>query len=114
MINIDCYENFIRERITSLRLKKGISEYKMSLDLGHSKTYIQNISSGRVLPSLSEFLAICDYIGVSPREFFDEKSSNPILVDALAELAKTLPDSDIMILLNIAEKFSMAKDASEK
>lgn len=29
-------QDFIRERITNLRIQKGVSEYKMSLDLGHS------------------------------------------------------------------------------
>ena len=53
-------ETFIRERITELRIQKNISEYKMSLDLGHSKSYIQSISSGKALPSMSEFLYICD------------------------------------------------------
>ena len=48
-------EKFIRERITELRIQKNISEYKMSLDLGHSKSYIQSISSGKALPSMSEF-----------------------------------------------------------
>jgi len=28
--------DFIRRRITELRLKRGISEYKMSRDLGHN------------------------------------------------------------------------------
>ena len=28
-------EDFVRERITQLRLKKGVSEYQMSYDLGH-------------------------------------------------------------------------------
>lgn len=51
-------DSFIRERISNLRLKKGVSEYKMSLDLGHSKSYIQSISSGKSLPSLTEFLYI--------------------------------------------------------
>ena len=37
--------NFVRERITQLRLQKGVSEYKMSYDLGHSRGYINNISS---------------------------------------------------------------------
>ena len=46
---------FVRERITKLRLQKGVSEYKMSYDLGHSCGYINNISSGKVLPSLTEF-----------------------------------------------------------
>ena len=31
---------FIRNRITELRLKKGVSEYQLSYDLGHSKNYI--------------------------------------------------------------------------
>ena len=60
---------FIRDRITELRLQKGISEYKMSMDLGHSKSYVQSISSGKSLPSLSEFLYICDYFDISPKAF---------------------------------------------
>ena len=35
---------FVRDRITQLRLKKGVSEYQMSYDLGHSRSYIYNIS----------------------------------------------------------------------
>lgn len=31
-------EEFIRNRITELRLKKGVSEYQMSMDLGQKKT----------------------------------------------------------------------------
>ena len=31
--------DFIRTRITELRMKKGISESKMSGDLGHNKNY---------------------------------------------------------------------------
>lgn len=49
-------ENFIRERLTQLRMKRNVSEYKMSLDLGHSKSYIQSIVSGRAMPSMTEFL----------------------------------------------------------
>ena len=47
---------FVRERITQLRLQKDVSEYKMSYDLGHSRGYINNISSGKTLPPLKEFL----------------------------------------------------------
>ena len=54
-------EKFISERITELRLKKDVSEYQMSLDLGKNKSYIQNISSGRSLPSMSQFYEICRY-----------------------------------------------------
>lgn len=40
-------EEFIRNRITELRLKKGVSEYQMSMELGQNRSYIQAISSGR-------------------------------------------------------------------
>ena len=40
------YESFVRDRITQLRLQKGVSEYQMSYDLGHSRGYIYNIYYG--------------------------------------------------------------------
>lgn len=72
-------EQFIRNRITQLCVARGVSEYKMSYDLGHSRSYIYNISSGKSLPPMREFLAICDYFGVSPAEFFDDETKNPEL-----------------------------------
>lgn len=36
---------FIRERISDLRCQKQVSERKMSLDLGHSTSYIRSITS---------------------------------------------------------------------
>lgn len=32
-------EEFIRNRITELRLKKGVSEYQMSMELGQNRSY---------------------------------------------------------------------------
>lgn len=99
-------DTFVRNRISELRLKKGVSEYKMSLDLGHSKSYIQSISSGKALPSFSEFLYICDYLGVSPKDFFDTGSAEPHLIRRLTDLAKNLSAEDITILISVAERMS--------
>ena len=76
-------EKFIRDRITYLRMQKNVSEYKMSLDLGHGKSYIQSIASGRALPSMSEFLYICDYLDVSPKNFFDPELKDPVLLEEI-------------------------------
>ena len=57
---------FIRERITELRLKKGVSEYQMSYALGHNKNYIRAITSGRSLPSVEGLFAIIDYFEMTP------------------------------------------------
>ena len=61
--------SFVRERITQLRMAKGISEYQMSYDLGHSRGYINNITSGKSLPSLTELFAICDYFEITLPNF---------------------------------------------
>lgn len=55
---------FVRKRITEMRIAKGVSEYQMSYDLGHSRGYVNNISSGKSVPSLKEF-ADCEGIETS-------------------------------------------------
>ncbi len=97
---------FIRNRISVLRTKKNVSEYRMSTDLGHSKSYMQSISSGRAMPSLGEFLYICEYLGVTPREFFDENIKEPQLVQKLYELTRNMSDKDIEVLINTAERLN--------
>ena len=92
-------ETFIRNRITELRLKKGVSEYRMSTDMGHSKSYIQSITSGRSMPSLSEFLFMCEYFGITPREFFDSGIKNPALLKQAIDGLKTLNDDDLNLIL---------------
>lgn len=101
---------FVKERITQLRLQKGVSEYKMSYDLGHSRGYVNNISSGKTLPSMTEFFAICDYFGITPIEFFDEKIENPsLLVDAI-ELLSELDEDDLTLTIQNMKR--LLKDKS--
>lgn len=95
---------FIRQRITELRIKKNVSEYQMSLDMGHSKNYIQHISSGQSKPSIDEFLYICEYLGVTPRDFFDEGDTNPVLVQKALDGMRDLSDKDLLTLLSLIER----------
>lgn len=64
------YTDLLRTRITELRLKKDVSEHRMSLDLDKSGSYIRLITSGAALPSVKELFNIIAYLGVSPAEFF--------------------------------------------
>ncbi len=95
---------FVRERITQLRLQKGVSEYKMSYDLGHSRGYINNISSGKTLPSMTEFIAICDYLGVTPMEFFNENVDSPVLLSQATESLSRLSEEDLKLVLLIVDR----------
>lgn len=99
------HAEFIRNRITQLRIAKNVSEYQMSLDLGHSKSYIQGITSGRALPSMNEFISICDYFEITPKDFFDSQIDSPALIQKLLKTVGDLKDGDIELLINIAEKF---------
>lgn len=99
-------EQFIRERITSLRLQHGLSEYQLSLDLGHSRGYINNISSGKTLPSMSEFLNICEYFHITPKEFFDTSDANPSLSHEMHTLFLQLDFDSQILILNLVQKLS--------
>lgn len=99
-------EQFVRNRITQLRLQKGVSEYQMSYDLGRSRGYINNISSGKSLPSMSEFLSICEYFNISPKNFFDDKLEYPALITKLQDKVSSLQSSDLLFLINLIDRFS--------
>lgn len=98
------YENFVRERITQLRLQKGVSEYQMSYDLGHSRGYVYNISSGKALPPLKEFFAICDYFEITPQQFFDDGTQHPELIRKALDGMTQLDENDMIMLLGIINR----------
>ena len=97
-------DSFIRERITQLRIKKGVSEYQMSYDLGHSRGYVYNISSGKALLPMKEFLAICDYFEITPQQFFDESTDTPELIQKAINGMRQLDESDLIMLLSIINR----------
>lgn len=82
--------NFIRQRITALRLQKDVSEYAMSLDLGRNRSYIQNIVRGQSLPSMDAFFDICDYFSITPQAFFDEGQADPAAFGDIRRILSTL------------------------
>lgn len=97
-------EEFIKERITQLRLQKGVSEYQMSYDLGHSRGYVYNISSGKALPPMREFLAICEYFEITPQEFFDTSVEDPVLLNKIMVGVRKLQQEDQLLLLELIER----------
>lgn len=100
------FETYIRDRITELRLLKGVSEYQMSLDLGHSKNYIRSITSGRTLPSLSELPYICEYLGVTVTEFFDDTAKHPVLIRDIIRRAKKMEAADLEAIIGVMDRIN--------
>ena len=71
------YDEDFAPRLISLRQRKGVSARDMSLSIGQSPGYIRNIESGNALPSMSAFFYICDYLGITPSEFFNTSAQKP-------------------------------------
>lgn len=95
---------FVRDRITQLRLQKNVSEYKMSYDLGHSRGYINNISSGKVLPSMAEFFSICEYFDITPVEFFSIDIVNPKEMKQVVEDIELLNPADLKLVHSMVKR----------
>lgn len=89
----------IRSRITQLRLQKNVSEYKMSLELGQSKGYIQSITSGKTLPSMAMFLEICNYFSITPADFFAGGAADEALIEATVQRVRRLPQGTLRLLV---------------
>lgn len=100
-------KKFIGERITELRIKKNISEYQMSLDLGKNKSYIQSISSGRSLPTMQVFLEICEYLDITPSQFFDTELHNLPLFEKATDLLKQLDDEDMIAVIGMLNRLTI-------
>lgn len=64
------YQEYLRNRITELREQRGVSEYRLSLELGKSGSYIRSITCGSTLPSLKELFNIFTYFEISPPGLF--------------------------------------------
>ncbi len=82
-------------RLAQLREKKGVSARDMSLSIGQNPGYINNIESGKSMPSLSGIFYICEYLGITPSEFFDIDSKNPTRLNAVIKDLKRLNDKQL-------------------
>ncbi len=99
-------EKFIRNRLSRLREEKQVSERKMSLDLGHSTSYIRSITSGRSLPSMGEFLYICEYLNITPMEFFNEGKATTLLQQKAIDSIYSMSEEDLILLTGFIERLN--------
>jgi len=90
-------------RLARLRAEKGVSARDMSLSMGQNPGYINNIESGKSMPSLSGVFYICEYLGITPKDFFDDEVDNPSKARELYSVAKGLSDDQLNNLLSLAK-----------
>ena len=91
-------EEDFAERLAELRAKKKVSARDMSLSIGQCSGYISNIENGHNLPSMAVFFYICDYLGVTPAEFFEVENSDPATLSPIFEQIKKLKPEQVDVL----------------
>lgn len=101
-------DKLFASRLAHLRIAKGVSARDMSLSIGQSAGYINNIENGNNLPSMTVFFYICEYLGVAPSEFFDINTQHPQklnrLVSDLQKLNEKQLDSITAVVENMLQK----------
>ena len=99
-------KNMFIKRLVELRMQKGVSARDMSLTLGQSPSYINNIENGINLPSMTVFFYICDYFGITPKEFFDVDLKNPSKSQELMRLSKNLSGDQLDLVMDIVRNLN--------
>lgn len=100
------FSDFLRQRLSQLRISKGVSARDMSLSLGQSESYINKIENGKSLPSMEVFFYICDYFGMTPEDFFADRTGGLVDVQALVRQLSLLDEDSIHALKIIIDKMS--------
>lgn len=95
------YEDLIAKRLAYLRTAKGVSAREMSLDIGQNGSYINRIENGKSTPSMQGFLYICEYLGVTPSEFFASDSSMNSEALIIAKELEGLTKDELVLVKNM-------------
>lgn len=90
-------------RLAQLREQKGVSARDMSLSLGQNHSYINNIENGRAMPAMNVFFYICEYLGITPAQFFDTDSKNPKRLEKIINDLKRLDDEKLESISKIVD-----------
>lgn len=102
-------EDFLATQLSQLRIQKGVSAREMSLALGQAPNYINTIENRKSLPSMQAFFFICEYLNVTPQEFFDADNPCPAEIRALVSEAKRLDSRSRALVLELMRRLRGAK-----
>lgn len=102
------YTEWFYQRLTALRMEKGVSARDMSLSLGQSESYINKIENRRTMPSMAGFFYICEYFGLTPQAFFDPGLTSPQkaqeLQQELGKLTSQQAEHVLQIVRDLTQK----------
>ena len=82
------------------RISAGLSAYRQI------QLTINNIENKKSLPAMQSFFYICEYLGVTPQEFFDEGNACPEALQEFIEEARKLDSRSMSYILGIMKELN--------
>ena len=70
---------------------------------------INNIENKKSLPAMQSFFYICEYLGVTPKEFFDDENADPTALREFIQEARRLDEKSLEYILGIMKKLNSRK-----
>ena len=78
--------------------------------MGQNPGYINNIESGKALPSLTGFFYICEYLDITPQEFFDTDLEYPEQIRSIINDLKKLNERQLRNISEIVKDLASCRD----
>ena len=97
------FEDLFYQRLIKLRTEKGVSARDMSLSIGQSPGYINSLENRNGFPSMQVFFYICEYLGVTPAEFFDDGCDHPVEYKEVLDEIKLLSHENLKNVMAIVK-----------
>ncbi len=94
-------EETFSKRLIELRTQKGVTARTMSREIGQHPGYINNIESGKNFPSMSSFFYICQYLDITPKDFFDTEIKDPSKASEIFEKIKALKPEQLAVIESV-------------
>lgn len=102
-------DDFFANRLASLRIEKGVSARDMSLSIGQNASYINRIENKKAYPSMEVFFYICEYLEVSPHDFFCTTTNSPFKHKELLDLIERLDKKQLDIVIALIKELTNHK-----
>lgn len=100
------YEDFFAARLAQLRNQKNISAREMSLAIGQNSSYINRIENQKAFPSMQVFFYICEYLEISPKDFFDTELNKPDQFNSITTALKNLNNQQLDLIYQLITELS--------
>lgn len=95
------WEEQFGQRLYELRVNQNKSARDLSLSIGQIESYINKIENSKAFPSMQVFFYICEYLNITPQEFFNEHHEYPELIYQILLNLEKMNQQQLKNILNI-------------